>query len=158
MRAIAGIQGRRLRAAASSAAAVVALAAGLSGCGGGGLQAATSTGTHLVVRSQATGGPVKATIDVSCEAPITTADGTSVGSSFVQRFDMQAAPGRDWTHTLDVAPGATCTATENPTPPAVLQSVSGGEPVNADGRLTGVRSLVDGGATVTLGLLAGVAT
>jgi hypothetical protein len=89
---------------------------------------------------------------------MTSMDGASVGSSVVQRFETRATPGHDWTGTMDDGPGSTCTATGNPAPPAVLQSVSGGEPVTESGRLTGVRTTIDGGSTVTIGLLAGVAT
>jgi hypothetical protein len=151
--------GRGRGATAGAAAAVVALAVGLSACGAGGLhRAETAPGTRLIVRSQAKGAPVAATLDVACETPITSTGHAQIASSVLQRFETLATPGHEWTRTLDVAAGSTCTATDRPAPPAVLHAVSGGEPVTEGGRLTGVRTTIDGGATVTVDLLAGVAT
>ncbi len=157
MRAIHEAQGTR-RASAGAAAAAVAFVAVLGACGPGGIGGSKAAPvTRLILRVQATDAPVTGTVDVTCESPITTAAHATVGASVLQRFETRATPGHDWIGSLDVAAGSTCTAVDRPAPPAILHAVSGGEPVIEDGHLAGVRTTVDGGATVTVGLVAGAA-
>jgi hypothetical protein len=139
--------------------AVLSLAVGLAGCGAGAVHRSdAAAGTRLIVRSHATGSPVTATVDVLCQGPVTLAGQARIASSRVERFETQTSPGHDWARSFDVGPGTTCTATDQPAPPAVLHTVSGGDPVTDGGRLTGVRTTINGGATMTVDLLAGVAT
>lgn len=158
MRAIDTMPGRRTRGVMlSGIVAAMALVAGLAGCGPDAVRRSQAApGTHVIVRSRAVGGQVTSTVEVTCESPITKVAGASIGASNAQRFDVVAAPGQDWVHTLDVNPGSTCTAIERPIAPATLQSVNGGQPVAENGTLAGVRTTIDAGATVTLDLVAAV--
>jgi hypothetical protein len=154
----AGARHTTYRVAATLAAAVV-VTIGIAACGTNGVRNAQGApGTRLVVRSQAEGAPVASTLDVSCETPVTSSGGTTIASSVVRRFQTVASPAHEWTRTLDVGAGTTCTATDRPDPPAALRSVFGGERVVEGGRLVGVRTTIDGGATVTVGVLAGAGT
>jgi hypothetical protein len=154
----AGARHTTSRVAATLAAAVV-VTIGIAACATNGVRNAQGApGTRLVVRSQAEGAPVASTLDVSCETPVTSSGGTTIASSVVRRFQTVASPTHEWTRTLDVGAGTTCTATDRPEPPAALRSVFGGQRVVEGGRLVGVRTTIDGGATVTVGVLAGAGT
>ncbi len=161
MRAFDHIPGRTTRGVTlSTLVTAAALVAGLAACGPDTVrhsQAAPAPGSRLIVRSRAVDAPVTATVEVTCESPITKVGQAAIGASSAQRFDVQAGPGQDWTHTLDVSPGSTCTATERPVAPATLRSVDGGQPVAENGTLTGVRTTIDAGATATVEIVAGAA-
>ncbi|HZR15677.1 MAG TPA: hypothetical protein VFC33_20760 [Acidimicrobiia bacterium] len=149
------------------AAAIVGLTVGLAACGAGAVHQTatadtpTSSPARVVLRQQALGTAVDAQIELDCSTPTASSGGrggVAIASSTAQRWHAPAVPGHDWTTVVDVAAGATCTATDRPLPPAVLRSVTGGTSVYDGETLTGVRATADPGATTALTLVASGAT
>jgi hypothetical protein len=145
------------------AAAIVGLTVGLAACGARAVhQSATGTTSGSTqaqgMLSQVGTTPVDADIVLECTTPVASSGGNrgvAIASSTAQRWRATAAHGHAWTTVVQVPPGATCTATDTPVPPAVLRSVAGGTAVYDGGALTGVRATVPPGATVALTLVAG---